>query len=94
MIAEYWMDTLQLFLGSYPVMNMLWVDTSFRNKGVGKKAVLFWEEEMKKKGFKLVMTSTLASEEGQHFYRKLGYRDSGCLLLEGEPLEILLTKSL
>jgi hypothetical protein len=40
------------------------------------------------------MTSTLANEGAQHFYRKLGYRDSGCLILEDEPLEILLTKNL
>lgn len=49
---------------------------------------------MKKKGFKLVMTSTLANEDAQHFYRKLGYKDSGCLLLEDEPIEILFTKTL
>ncbi|MFC3800482.1 GNAT family N-acetyltransferase [Cohnella sp. GCM10012308] len=82
------------FWDNTPFMNMIWIDIPFRNKGVGKKAVLYWEEEMRNKGFKLVMTSTLANEEAQHFYRKLGYRDSGCLLLENEPLEILLTKGL
>ncbi|RTE07102.1 GNAT family N-acetyltransferase [Paenibacillus whitsoniae] len=82
------------FWDNTPFMNMLWIDAPYRKKGTGTKAVLFWEDEMKRNGFKLLMTSTLASEEAQHFYRKLGYRDSGCLLLEGEPLEILLTKSL
>jgi len=82
------------FWDNTPFMNMIWIDGPFRNKGAGKKAVLFWEEEMMKKGFKLVMTSTLANEEAQHFYRKLGYKDAGCLLLEDEPLEILLTKKI
>lgn len=56
---------------------MIWVDEHYRGKGVGKQVVLFWEDKMKQKGFKTVMTSTLANEEAQHFYRKLGYRDAG-----------------
>lgn len=40
------------------------------------------------------MTSTLSNENAQHFYRKLLYRDSGSLLLENEPLEIIFTKKL
>jgi ribosomal protein S18 acetylase RimI-like enzyme len=82
------------FWDNTPFMNMIWVDEPYRGKGIGKQAVLFWEEEMKQQGFKRIMTSTLANEEAQHFYRKLGYRDAGCLLLENEPLEILLTKAL
>lgn len=82
------------FWDNTPFMNMICVDEQYRGRGVGKHAVLNWENEMKQKGFKLVMTSTLANEEAQHFYRKLGYRDAGCLLLEKEPLEIFLTKQL
>ncbi|TKH45411.1 GNAT family N-acetyltransferase [Paenibacillus terrae] len=82
------------FWDNTPFLNMIWVDEQYRDKGVGKQVVLFWEDQMKQKGFKLVMTSTLANEEAQHFYRKLGYRDAGCLLLENEPLEIILTKTL
>lgn len=82
------------FWDNTPFMNMIWVDEQYRGKGIGKQVVLFWEDEMKQKGFQLVMTSTLANEEAQHFYRKLGYRDAGCLLLENEPLEIILTKKI
>ncbi len=49
---------------------------------------------MKQKGFNMVMTSTQADEGAQHFYRKLGYQDAGCLLLDTQPLEIFLTKPL
>lgn len=82
------------FWDNTPFMNMLWLEESHRGQGFGKNAVLYWEEVMRKKGFKVVMTSTLASEGAQHFYRKLGYRDAGCLLLDNEPLEIIMTKQL
>ncbi|MCS4464928.1 hypothetical protein JTT01_16190 [Clostridium botulinum] len=49
---------------------------------------------MKSKGYELVMTSTLSNEQAQHFYRKLGYKDVGSLLLDDEPLEIIFTKSI
>lgn len=80
------------FWDNIPFMNMLYLYESYRNKGIGKELVIFWENEMKKKGYNLVMTSTLSNEQAQHFYRKLGYKDSGSLLLENEPLEIIFTK--
>lgn len=82
------------FWDNTPFMNMIWVDEQYRGNGVGRQVVLFWENHMKQKGCKLVMTSTLANEAAQHFYRKLGYKDAGCLLLENEPLEIILIKSI
>ncbi|MCR8630146.1 GNAT family N-acetyltransferase [Paenibacillus radicis (ex Xue et al. 2023)] len=82
------------FWDNTPFMNMIWIDEQYRGKGIGKQSVLIWEDEMIQNGFKLVMTSTLANEESQHFYRSLGYRDAGCLLLENEPMEIILTKKL
>jgi len=77
-----------------PFMNMLWIDDEYRGRGYGKKVVCYWEEEMKKKGFESVMTSTQSDEGAQHFYRKLGYKDAGCLLQEGEPLEMIMLKKL
>ncbi|CAH1207575.1 GNAT family N-acetyltransferase [Paenibacillus sp. JJ-223] len=82
------------FWDNIPFMNIIWIDEPFRGKGVGNKVVLFWEEQMKQKGFNMVMTSTQADEGAQHFYRKLGYQDAGCLLLDTQPLEIILTKPL
>lgn len=82
------------FWDNTPFMNMLWIDEQHRGKGAGRMVVHFWEHEMKNNGYKLVMTSTQANEEAQHYYRKLGYRDAGCLILENEPMEIILTKKL
>jgi len=80
------------FWDNIPFMNMIYLSEFYRNRGIGKELVMFWEREMKKKGYNMVMTSTLSNEKAQHFYRKLGYKDSGCLLLENETLEIIFTK--
>lgn len=82
------------FWDNTPFMNMIWIEKPYRSKGLGKQIVDFWENQMQEQGFKRVMTSTQADEEAQHFYRKLGYRDAGCLLLEDQPMEIILIKKL
>ncbi|MDR0436677.1 MAG: GNAT family N-acetyltransferase [Bacteroidales bacterium] len=81
-----------LFWDNTPFLNMIYVFDNYRNQNIGKAIIEFWEKEMIDKGYKLAMTSTLSNEETQHFYRKLGYKDSGSLLLEDQPLEILFTK--
>ncbi|OOM82600.1 acetyltransferase (GNAT) family protein [Clostridium puniceum] len=73
-------------------MNMLYINENYRNKGIGKELVRFWENEMKGKDYELVMISTLSNEQAQHFYRRLGYKEVGSLLLEDEPLEIIFLK--
>ena len=75
-------------------MNMLYMLEDYRGKGYGKQLVGFWEKEMLKNGYKMVMTSTLSNEDAQFFYRKNGYVDCGSLLLPKEPLEIIMLKNL
>lgn len=82
------------FWDNIPFMNMLWIDEEYRGQGVGKDTVLLWEANMRQRGFELVMTSTQSDEEAQHFYRKMGYLDAGCLILDTQPLEVILTKNL
>ena len=83
-----------LFWDNTPFLNMLFLLDEYRRQGYGRQLVLFWEEQMKQNGHDLVITSTLSNESAQHFYRKLGYSDAGCLLLKREPLEIIFTKDL
>lgn len=83
-----------LFWDSIPFINMLYFTEAYRNKGYGRTLVEFWENEMLKNQYKMAMTSTRADEQAQFFYRKLGYRDCGSLLLPNEPLEIILIKKL
>ena len=85
-----------LFGDIIPFLTFIYFDEAYRGKGFGKQAMLHWENEMRKLGYKLVMTSTQADEQAQHFYRKLGYIDRGCLILDNtlfeQPQEILMIK--
>lgn len=83
-----------LFWDNIPFMNMLYMLDGFRGKGYGKKLMTFWEDEMKAKGYKFVLTSTQSDEQGQFFYRKNGYKDVGSLVLPSEVTEIILYKEL
>ncbi len=83
-----------LFWDNLPFMNMLYIVDKERSNGYGTALCNFWENEMRSAGFDLVLTSTLSSEQAQHFYRKRSYRDCGSLILPQEPLEIILMKEL
>ena len=90
---EGWLR-FNLFWDNIPFMNLLFILEEQRGKGYGKKLVEFWEREMAEQGFRFVLTSSLSDEEGQFFYRKLGYTDRGALVLPDEPLEIIFYKKL
>ena len=83
-----------LFWDNTPFMNMLFLLESYRNRGIGRKLVAYWEESMKNKGYDSVMTSTQWDEYAQHFYYKLGYCAVGGFALAGETYELLLQKQL
>ncbi|MCL2350332.1 MAG: hypothetical protein FWC67_02515 [Defluviitaleaceae bacterium] len=57
-----------------------------------------WETEMRSLGYKMIMVSTQVNESGQHFYRKLGYKDMGAIVMDiapyEQPLEMFMGKSL
>jgi len=75
-----------------PFINALVVLEDHRRQGIGAQLVLFFEREMVLQGADKLMTSSLAHETGQHFWRKLGFRDVGGILLSDEPLEIFFRK--
>lgn len=80
------------FWDALPFMNMLFLEEPYRRRGIGRQLVAEWEARMAAAGHDLVMTSTLSNEQGQHFYRALGYQDAGGLLLPEEALELFLIK--
>jgi ribosomal protein S18 acetylase RimI-like enzyme len=82
------------FWDSIPFMNMLAVQQPYRGRGIGAQLVTAWEQAMRAQGYTEVLTSTLANEQAQFFYRQLGYQDCGALLLPSEPMEILMRKVL
>ncbi len=83
-----------LFWDQVPFMNLLWVLPARRGRGAGTALVHAWEEVQAAGGHELVLTSTMSDERSQHLYRRLGYVDSGVLLLPGEPAELILRKPL
>lgn len=76
-----------LFWDIIPFLTFIHFTEAYRGKGLGKQAMIFWESEMKKLEYKMLMTSTQVDEEAQHFYRKLGYKDRGSLFLDKTPFE-------
>lgn len=81
-----------------PFLTLMWLEEGHRGKGFGAKAMAFWEEEMRNLGYKMIMVSTQVDEDGQHFYRKMGYRDMGSIVMDippyEQPLEMFLGKAL
>lgn len=87
-----------LFWDNTPFCTMLYIDEDVRNKGYGKMLMEYWEKDMKEQGYDILLTSTQVDEEAQHFYRKLGYKDCGGLLIDiprhAQPMELFLIKSI
>ena len=83
-----------LFWDEIPFVNMLRLEEMYRKKGIGTQLIGHWEKEMRQKGFSVVMTSTSSAEGAQHFYRKLGYHETGGFLPQGEPFELIFVKRL
>ena len=81
-----------------PFLTLLWLEEPFRGKGYGTQVMNHWENEMRDLGYKMIMVSTQVDEDGQHFYRKLGYRDIGAIALDippyQQPLELFMAKEL
>jgi len=76
-----------LFWDNTPFLTLIHMEESHQGKGYGRQAMVFWENEMRGLGYKMVMTSTQVNEQAQHFYRKLGYIERGGIFLDNTPLE-------
>ena len=85
-----------LFWDSIPFLTMIFIDSEYHKMGLGKRAMFEWENKMRNLGYDMAMTSTQVNEEAQHFYRRLGYTDCGCLVAEilDQPMEMFLIKKL
>lgn len=87
-----------LLWDNLPFLNHIYIIDEERGKGYGSLAMEYWEEEMKREGFQMVLVSTQVDEGAQHFYRHLGYQDCGGLVLNdcplAQPMEMFLSKIL
>jgi len=87
-----------LFWDNTPFCTMLYISSPYQNKGYGKMLMEFWEKEMKELGYGMTMVSTQVDEKAQCFYRKLAYKDCGCLVIDiaeyEQPMEMFMIKRL
>jgi ribosomal protein S18 acetylase RimI-like enzyme len=83
-----------LFWDNVPFMNKIFVLEERRKRGIGKKLLNHWEEEMKQRGYKNVLTSTQSNEDAQHFYRKMGYTEIGGIKYLDDPYELIFFKEI
>ena len=81
-----------------PFLNLIVLLPEHRRRGIGRRAMALWEEEMSRLGYRMALTSTQADEDAQFFYRRLHYRDCGVLVLNdcplAQPAELFLCKTL
>ncbi len=87
-----------LFWDNTPFCTMLFIDWDDQGKGYGKKLMEYWEKDMKSQGYGMLLTSTQVDEGAQHFYRKMGYRDCGGLIVNipgyEQPMEMFMSKGI
>lgn len=87
-----------LFWDNTPFCTMLFVDWSKQKRGYGRELMKHWENDMKKQGYGMLMTSTQVDEDAQHFYRKLGYKDCGGFTVDipgyEQPMELFMNKGI
>ena len=88
----------QLFWDEIHFLNLIKVSKEYRGQRLGLALLSQWEQDMLALGFDMVMTSTQSNEDAQTFYRRAGYRDAGCLVMDvpghEQPTELLFTKKL
>ena len=87
-----------LFWDNIPFCTMIFIDNRFRGMGYGKQLMDYWEQDMKSQGYGMLMTSTQVNEDAQHFYRILGYKDSGGFVIDipgyEQPMEMIMIKAI
>ena len=87
-----------LFWDNIPFCTMLLIDDAYRGNGYGRQLMERWEQDMRSAGCGMVMTSTQVNEEAQHFYRRLGYKDSGGFVVDvpgyEQPMEMIMIKAI
>ena len=74
------------------------VRPELRGRGYAAEALRLWEEKMAEAGFDTALCSIPTDDAAQHFYRKMGYRETGALSIPfgafAQPMEILFIKRL
>ena len=86
--------SFSILWGKLPFLELIEVLVSQRGQKFDAGTVRAWEQDMRSRGFDLVLTSTNADGDAQHFWRKMGYVDCGALTVRGKAAEIFFQRSL
>ena len=85
-----------LFWDNTPFCTLLYIKDQYQKQGFGRALMEHWEQDMRTRGYGMVLTSTQVDENAQHFYRKVGYKDCGGLTVDvpgyEQPMELFLVK--
>ena len=87
-----------LFWDNTPFCTLLYIEEQFQKRGYGRSLMERWEQDMRARGYGMVLTSTQVDENAQHFYRRLGYKDCGGFTMDvpgyEQPMELFMVKQL
>ena len=87
-----------LFWDNTPFCTLIYIAEQHQKQGWGRLLMTHWEQDMRKQGYGMILTSTQVDEDAQHFYRKLGYKDCGGLTVDvpgyEQPMELFMVKQL
>ena len=85
------------FWGKYPYLDMISIVQNQQGRGIGNSLYLFWEDQMRRAGFKTLVTSSFQNlTDVQNWHWRNGFREAGKLTLgKNEPNpEIFFVKEL
>ncbi len=86
-----------LFWGNIPYMDMIRVQDNHKRRGIGTAMLNFWERDMRARGAKVLMTSSVVHEtEPQDWHKRNGFQECGQLTFgQHEPTpEVFFVKDL
>lgn len=68
----------QLFWTRLPYVTLIFVNSEYRKKGVGKKLLEYLENHLRKLGYKRLLSSSTANEPNPNeWHQKVGFREVG-----------------
>jgi len=88
---------LEFLWSKYPYIGLILVHPDYRGKGLGRRLLRFVEEHIKKKGLKLIYSSSQVNENSpQEWHRKMGFKECGIIngINEGNIGELFFVKEL
>jgi GNAT superfamily N-acetyltransferase len=86
-----------MFWGAVPFMDLIYVEPSWRRRGVGSSLLQVWQQAMQDRGATVLMTSSMSDEvDPQAWHHRNGFERSGALTFgsyQSTP-EVFFVKSL